>query len=311
MKLLVLMTGGTIAQREVGGRMVIALSAGELVASVRTSADLEICEFNKRSGAELTFDTLFDIRDAIRARPDVDGYVLITGTDSMEEVAFGLDLMLDPEKPLAVTGAMKPSDVVGYDGLANLEHALAVAESVEARKLGVVVVMNDDVHPARYVRKQDSALMGSFRSHPGPIAQIRRGRPLFYYEGLPPMMRFADVDKPASAPRVMVWTMTIDPAFPAEALPHLDGLIVAGMGTGSVAARVVDLLAPTWTKRIPIVLASRCPVGLNFDDHYYRGSLAKYEERGFRILGYETLNPLQARIKLTLEILRGDTVPRA
>lgn len=302
MRVLLMMIGGTIAQKAVGGRMQIVLSAEDLAASLETDVELILREFPKRSGAELTLETLFDVRDTIRAHPCMDGYVLITGTDSMEEVAFGLDLLLAPDLTLVITGAIKPADVAGYDGLANLQDALRVALDRRLRGLGAVVVINNDVHPARYVRKVDSALIGAFRSHPGPIAQIRRGQPIVYYEGLPPMARFDHVRKGDIRGRVMVWPMTIDPCLPEAMLEGLDGLVIAGMGTGSVASQIVDLLSPRWASRMPIVLSSRCPVGLSFDDHNYRGSLEKYESRGFRVLGYEHCNPLQARLKLLFEI---------
>ena len=303
-RILIITTGGTILQEEKDGRMHIALSTEDLTESIAASAELTFFEVSRRAGAEMTFETLLTIRDRIKAASDVDGVVLITGTDSMEEVAFALDILLEPAIPVVVTGAMKPSDILGYDGVANLSDAVAVASCSEATGLGVLVVLNDSVHPARYVRKQDSALIGSFQSHPGPIGQIRRGRPIFYYTKLPEMQRFPNVPREKFIQtNILLWTMVVDPWFPETALDNgVDGLIIAGMGTGSVAKSVVDQLSPRWTSCIPIVLSSRCPIGLSFDDSYYRGSREKYESLGFRILGYETLNPLQARLKLACEV---------
>jgi L-asparaginase len=114
--------------------------------------------------------------------------------------------------------------------------------------------------------------------------------------------RFTKAQREKASNRVMVWTMTLDPILPEAMLESLDGLVLAGMGSGSIARSVVEQLAPKWTSKIPIVITSRCPVGLNYDDYYYRGSLEKYESKGFQILGYEQLNPLQARLKLILEM---------
>ncbi|WP_218079751.1 asparaginase domain-containing protein [Anthocerotibacter panamensis] len=303
MEIIVMMTGGTISQKEVNSRMEIALTSRELLEGIATGADLEFVDISRCSGASLKLEQLFAVRDTVHARPDADGFLLITGTDSMEEFAFGLDLLLEPGRPFVVTGAAKPSDVAGYDGRANLQDALRVLESPEAAALGVLVVLNDCVHPARYLRKHDSTLIGMFQSHPGPMAQIRRGRPLYYYLGLPPIERYPSAQLQAKTPQVMIWTMALDPVLPSALLPALDGLVLAGQGTGSLAPWIVEQLSPEWTERIPVVLTSRCAVGLNFDDAYYRGSLEKYENRGFRLLGYEQLNPLQARIKLMLELL--------
>jgi L-asparaginase len=302
-KILVMSTGGTISQKAEGGQMRVVYSSQELFSHIDTDVRLDFVDVSQAVGAELRLEHLFDIRDLVVERSDCDGYLLISGTDSMEEVAFGLDLLLEPKKPFVITGAAKPTDIPGYDGEANLRAALAVLESPEASELGVLIAMNDNVHPARYVRKHDSGLMGTlFQSHPGPIAQIRSGKPLFYYCGLPLMQRFVKAQREKASNRVMVWTMTVDPILPEALLEGLDGLVLAGMGTGSIATSVVEQLAPKWTSRIPVVITSRCPVGLNYDDYYYKGSLKKYESRGFRILGYEELNPLQARLKLLLEM---------
>jgi len=306
MKIIIAATGGTIAQRAVGGRMEVALSAAEIVSGLRTDAEVEAVEISRLHGANLTFDTALDIRDLVLSRADADGFVVTTGTDSMEEIAFALDLLLPPGRPLALTGAMRPPEMVGSDGLSNLIDAVEVVAAPEARDLGALVVMNESIHPARYVRKEDSASLGAFRSHPGPVGQMRRGRPTFHYLGLPPVDRFPDVDRDLlRATQVPIWTMTVSPTLPEAMLAGLHGLIIAGMGTGSIARHTIEQLSPRWTSRLPIVLSSRCPVGLSFDDFIYKGSLDKYESAGFRVLGYEELNPLQARIKLCLELARA------
>jgi L-asparaginase len=86
-------------------------------------------------------------------------------------------------------------------------------------------------------------------------------------------------------------------------LTPLRAVYPAAPGTGSLPASLVGLLSPTWTGRLPIVLCSRCGAGANYDDNYYRGSLAKYESKGFVLRnGYQGLSPLQAQIRLTLRL---------
>ena len=295
------MTGGTISQKAVDGKMQISYSAQDLLSNINTSAEFKFIDLAKESGADLMLDHIFEVRDLVVKNPDFDGYLLITGTDSMEELAFALDILLEPRKPFVITGAIKPTDLMGYDGGVNLCDALKVIESPESANLGVLVVINDNIHPARYLRKHDSALFGAFQSHPGPIGQIRRGKALFYYFSLPPLERYANARRELVTKKVLIWTMVIDPILPEVLLQNIDGLIIAGMGTGSVANSIVNQLSPTWTSQIPIVITSRCPVGLNYDDYCYRGSLKKYENKGFHILGFEYLNPLQARLKLIFQ----------
>lgn len=73
------------------------------------------------------------------------------------------------------------------------------------------------------------------------------------------------------------------------------------MGTSSLSPELIELLTP-WTSKIPIVLVSRSVVGWNYDDDYYKGSVQKYESRGFILRGYEELNAIQARTKLIFEL---------
>lgn len=84
-------------------------------------------------------------------------------------------------------------------------------------------------------------------------------------------------------------------------LEGADGVIVAGMGTGSIPNDIIEVLEK-YTNKIPVVITTRCTTGQSFDDYYYKGSLKKYESKGFIINGFENLNPLQARIKLILQL---------
>jgi L-asparaginase len=95
--------------------------------------------------------------------------------------------------------------------------------------------------------------------------------------------------------------MCVSAFFPVSMINELDGLVIAGMGTGSLSDELIDTLTP-FTSKIPIVISTRCQTGMNVDDFYYLGSLQKYEKKGFKITGYEQLTPLQARIKLILQI---------
>jgi L-asparaginase/Glu-tRNA(Gln) amidotransferase subunit D len=101
--------------------------------------------------------------------------------------------------------------------------------------------------------------------------------------------------------------MTVCPFLPDTMLKELDGLVIAGMGTGSISNTLVTQLSPKWTELIPIVLTSRCDHGSNVDEYYYKGSLDKYVSKGFKIVGYENLTPIQARIKLILELSTTDS----
>lgn len=107
-----------------------------------------------------------------------DGIVITQGTDTIEETAFVLDLLVDAETPIVVTGAMRNPSLPGADGPANLLASVQVASSFAARGLGTLVVFNDEVHAARFVRKTHTQNPATFRSSPvGPIGWISEGTP--------------------------------------------------------------------------------------------------------------------------------------
>lgn len=299
MKILVMMTGGTIAQREIHGRMRIVLNLDDLLKDVASVDDvtLDIYQIDSRLGADLTFDTLWDIRNQILTT-EHDGYVLVTGTDSMEELAFFLDYTINAEVPVVITGAMKPSDIAGYDGLSNLQQAIQVAADKNSRGKGVSIVINDAIHSARYVRKVDSQLIGAFQSNPGPIGQIRCGHVVYYYSSLPATKKKTDIKLEQLKRNIPIWSMAVGMQFKEEWLQHVDGLVIAGMGTGSISESLIAMLSPKWTTQMPIVLATRCIWGTNYDDYYYRGSREKYESKGFLLSDFKNYNPMQCRIAL-------------
>ena len=308
-RILVLSTGGTIVQHVVDGKMEASVPIASLAADLDVEAELEFRSASAVSGAAMTFEILLLLRDQVlQARQEgYAGVIVTTGTDSLEEMAFALDLLLPPAGPVVFTGAMRPTSALGYDGAANLRNAVQTVLAPEAAELGVLVTMSGVIHAARYLRKQDSAMLDAFQSHPGPIADIRRGRAQFYYTALPELTRYLKPDPTRLAQvNVGLWAMTLQGRIPEAYLEALDGLVVAGMGTGSLSAEVLDQLSPRWTGRMPVVLVTRCATGGNYDDHLYKGSLAKYEGRGFRLQGFEGLNGFQARLKLMLEVAVGE-----
>jgi L-asparaginase len=126
--------------------------------------------------SHFTLETLCAIRERVAARvaeSGVDGVVLTHGTDTLEETAYLLDLTVPGEKPIVLTGAMRAASDVGYEGLANLQAAVRVAAAPRARGLGTVVVLNDEIHAARYVTKTHTLNPATFQSPGwGPVGRV-------------------------------------------------------------------------------------------------------------------------------------------
>src|SRR5690606_31568090 len=129
-------------------------------------------------GASLKLDDLYALAEEIERcfAAGSSGVVITQGTDTIEETAFCLDLLLDTSKPVVVTGAMRNPTLPGADGPANLEAAITVAVD-EARPEGVVVVLGDEVHAARWVAKSHSTVPSAFCSPGrGPMGIVAEGR---------------------------------------------------------------------------------------------------------------------------------------
>ncbi len=259
--------GGTIlGERTAEGGYSPTLSADEFVGRLGRSSDLrlEIVDPLSVPSAELRLDDVIEVCRAVRERVarGAVGAVVLCGTDTLEEVAFGFDLLWDRAEPLVVTGALRPPDAAGADGPANVMAALSVATATTATGRGCLVVMNDEIHAARHVRKLRPSSPAAFGSSPGgPVGLVVEGRPWFLAATYrPPALPLHGIGAPES---VALVTFSIgDEAWLVDAVETSGyrGLVVEGSGGGSVSARWADALGRL-AERIPVVYASRTGSG--------------------------------------------------
>ncbi|WP_245600122.1 asparaginase [Paenibacillus harenae] len=169
---IVVATGGTLAGAARNGDKTNfqSYAAGtyamaDLVAQLPThkTADVSAYQFGNKGSGGYTIKELYDLSLAVDAALKIyDGAVVTTGTDTMEEIAYFLDLTVRSEKPVVVTGAMRPWDVIGTDGPANLYQAIKVAGSNKTKWFGTVVMLNDVIFAAREVTKTNSHRLDTF-----------------------------------------------------------------------------------------------------------------------------------------------------
>jgi L-asparaginase len=314
-RLLVLSLGGTITMvPSAEGGITPKLGAEELVASVPALADA--AEIEARSpfrlpSPSLTPEDLVAVAGEIDAAfaAGFDGAVVIQGTDTIEESAFILDLLVRGDQPVVVTGAMRGADAPGADGPANLLSAVRVAAAPEARGLGTLAVLNYDIHAARFVQKSHTALPSAFLSPlVGPIGTMIEGRPRFYVTPRRNPCLPHDVGAPAPV-ALLKCPMGND----TRLLGGLAGLgyagaVIEGMGAGHVHADAAPVLGEL-ARAMPVVLASRVMTGPVFTRTYgYPGAEIDLLDRGLLAAGY--LSGLKARLLLALA-LRGGTDRKA
>ncbi|GAA3780131.1 asparaginase [Streptomyces phyllanthi] len=308
--------GGTIAMTTdpVTGGVVPALSAHDLLASVphleELGIELRVHDFRRVPGASLGFDDLAELGaeiDRALTGGDVDGVVITQGTDTIEETAFVLDLRHDREQPVIVTGAMRNPTMAGPDGPANLYAAVLAAAAPQLRGAGVLVVLNDEIHAARHVRKSHTTSPAAFTSPgAGPVGRIAEDRVRLTTA---PPRRHTPL-APLTQPRgrdVRVGLYTVGLGDDGELLAAwdglCDGLVVAAFGVGHVPGRLVENLERLAT-RIPVLLASRIDNGPVLTGTYgYPGSERDLIGRGLVPAG--DLGPYQARLLLRELLAQG------
>jgi L-asparaginase len=312
-KVAVFSLGGTISSVDAGGKGVEPTLTGEALVSdvpeIAEVAEVPATSFRRAASSEITVDDLIELAWEITSRIDegASGAVVTQGTDTIEETSFVLDLLVDRDAPVVVTGAMRNPTLPGADGPANLLASIQVASSDVARGLGAVVVLNDEIHAARFVRKTHTSNPATFRSDPiGPIGWVSEDVPRVV---LRPAGRYKiTLAEDAQDSQVALLTITLgDDGRLLSAIEQQGyaGLVVEAMGGGHVPSVMVDTLEELAGK-MPVVLASRTGGGEVLRRTYgFPGSETDLLERG--LIGAGPLDGLKARLFLTLLLRSGAT----
>ena len=236
-------TGGTISNRT-GGR----LTAEELVKAmpgVERYARPEFEQFSNVASSELTLDQWLRlarrINELFSAESGLAGVVVTSGTDTLEETAYFLNLTVHSDKPVVVVGSMRNPSTLGYEGAANLLEGFRVAASADARGKGVLVVLNDEINAAREVTKTDALRLNTFQSRGyGVLGVVDADRVVFYRA---PVKRHTsqsefDVSSLAVLPRVdvvLVYQGAEGDLIRAAADAGAKGIVIAGAGAGATS----------------------------------------------------------------------------
>jgi L-asparaginase len=309
-RVLIVYTGGTIGMRPdaASGGLVPALSGEDLVQldpALGEIAALEVMTWGAKPSSALTFADVLDIARTVRrgaARPDVDGVVVVQGTDLLEETAFALDLLLEPGKPLVLVGAMRAAEDPGSDAQRNLRDAVRVAAAPAAVGAGAVVVAAGQVHGATDVVKAHSTALDAFVSpNAGPLGDVSDA-------GLELRRRAAAPRIPipaAAAPVAVIVTGVGADGLEVTAALHggAAGLVIAAAGTGQTHPGVLERSAEAMARGVPVVLATRCHAGAVHTTYGYPGGGARWARAGAILAG--TLTPAKCRVALALGIGAG------
>ncbi|WP_313093562.1 asparaginase, partial [Streptococcus parasuis] len=183
-KILVLHTGGTISMQadQDGAVESSPINPMTQVTSPLENIEVVSVDFLNLPSPHIQIDHMMMIYKKIREEAShFDGFVITHGTDTLEETAYFLDTMSIPQKPIVMTGAMRSSNELGSDGIYNYRTALRVAADEKSADKGVLVVMNDEIHAAKYVTKTHTTNVSTFQTPThGPLGLVTKREVLFF-----------------------------------------------------------------------------------------------------------------------------------
>lgn len=308
-KILILHTGGTIAMKEnnltggVSPDVVNPLLDAEI--TVPANVDLVMEDiFNLPSPHIMPKHMLILKKRIIEAvDSDIAGVVITHGTDTLEETAFFLDTTIGDQIPIVVTGAMRSSNELGSDGLYNFESAIRVANCDEAVGKGVLVVMNDEIHSARYVTKTHTTNVATFRTPTlGPIGLVTKHRILFMQELLD-STRLDISSINGTIPIVKAYAGMQGDLLEALAHAKVDGLVIEALGAGNLPPQALTALKKLLIQKIPVILVSRCFNGIAEPVYDYEGGGKELADMG--VIFCNSINSQKARLKLLIALNYG------
>ena len=241
--------------------------------------------------------------NALVAMPDVAGIVITHGTDTIEETAYFLNLVVKSKKPVVLTAAMRPATALSADGPLNFFNAVAVAAHKDAAGRGVLVVINDWIHGAASLTKTSTTAVQTFLSpQSGLIGTVAYGT-IEFYRG-PIGKHTADsefsLNGVTALPRVDIIMAheNMDGALiDAAAAAGAKGIVIAGVGNGNLTKPAVDALAGQAKKGVVCVRASRVVTGVV-------GRNVELDDDKLGFVASLDKNPQKARVLLRLALLK-------
>ena len=309
-KILVLHTGGTISMQADDSGAVVTSQENPMnhVSNPLEGVEVHALDFFNLPSPHIKPKHMLALYQKIKEEADrYDGFVITHGTDTLEETAYFLDTMEVPHKPIVLTGAMRSSNELGSDGVYNYLSALRVASDDKAADKGVLVVMNDEIHAAKYVTKTHTTNVSTFQTPThGPLGLIMKHE-ILYFKTAEPRVRF-DLDKiQGLVPIIPVYAGMTEELLDLLPVDQLDGLIIQAFGAGNVPKETAQKLNALIQEGLPIALVSRCFNGIAEPVYAYEGGGVCLQNAG--VFFVKELNAQKARLKLLIAInagLRGD-----
>lgn len=309
-QIMILTTGGTILSvyDPSQGSIAPGLTGEELLKPLMDAmagVELHVSRFAQKPGPHLTPELALELAEAIQAMSgQYDGFVVIQGTDTIEEFSYMMSLILPAGVPVAFTGAMKSNNEYYADGLGNIASAVSVVCAESTRGRGVLVVFNEMIFSPEHVIKMHTRTTGSFQApDTGPLGTVHHGQVHYYYSPEPPAALQPSADTRVELLKASLGSgsLLLDACIAAG----VPGVVIEGLGAGNLPPAWAEAVERAGNAGIPVVIASRSPQGSVGPVYEYIGGGKQLERTGAIFAG--TLSGPKARIKLML--LLGQTPP--
>lgn len=305
-KILVLHTGGTISMQADATGAVVTSQDNPMnhVSNPLEGIEVHTLDFFNLPSPHIKPKHMLALYNKIKEEADnYDGVVITHGTDTLEETAYFLDTMKIPPIPIVLTGAMRSSNELGSDGVYNYLSALRVASDDKAADKGVLVVMNDEIHAAKYVTKTHTTNVSTFQTPThGPLGLIMK-QEILYFKTAEPRVRFDLEHIQGLVPIISAYAGMTDELIDMLDLEQLDGLVIQAFGAGNIPKETAQKLENLLQKGIPVALVSRCFNGIAEPVYAYQGGGVQLQRAG--VFFVKELNAQKARLKLLIALNAG------
>jgi L-asparaginase len=312
-KVYIVATGGTIAGAATS-QTSAGYSSGAVGVDVLIQAVPQLKDLADVSGEQIASIGSQDMNDAvwlklgkrvneILAKPDVAGVAITHGTDTMEETSYFLDLVVHSDKPVVLTGSMRPSTAMSADGPLNIYNAVAIAADPAAKGRGVLVTVDDDIHSAHDIVKGHTTDVGTMGSgEAGLIGATLFGKNTWYRSPAQTHTKKSEfsIDGVNALPRVDIIYAhaNMSPDIISSAVANgAKGLVIAGVGDGNMTAPAVEAVKGAIAKGVVVVRSSRTNGGI------IRRNIELDDDKLGTVASIE-LNPAKARVLLQLALLK-------
>lgn len=308
-RIAIISTGGTIAMVK-KGRTVVPYDKGNALVTdipeLHEIANVTLHEFSNVPSPYMTPNLMWQLAkvvDKVLEEDGYDGVVVTHGTDTLEETAYFLDLVLKTEKPVVLTASMRNISELSTDGPRNVLSSVMVACADESQGMGVLVCLNDEIHAAREVTKTYTSNVATFDSPGyGPLGIVDENNVIYFRKSL---TREKIPTERIEEKVAIVKTFTGDDGSILKAVHNMGyrGIVVEGFGRGNVPPQLASTIEEIVKSGVPIVITSRCFKGRVYPIYGYEGGGADLRRRGAIL----SEHPLAQKARIKLMVVLGIT----